>query len=102
MTDSTKQRSTSEALRRDRADGVAFTYEDDLVTATDLETGVASCGETKAEALSMLAEALTLHDGRGESVGDERAFSGEIGIDPDDGSNEPIVPPWHESEIESE
>ena len=38
--------------RDNRADGVEFIHEDDgRITARDLETGVASYGETKAEAL---------------------------------------------------
>jgi predicted RNase H-like HicB family nuclease len=58
--------------RDDRAEGVDFIHEDDgRVTARDRETGVASFGETKAEALRMLAEALELHEGGGEPVTDE-------------------------------
>jgi hypothetical protein len=50
-------------------DGVEFVHEDDgRITARDLETGVASYGETKTEALRMLAEALELHEGGGEPV----------------------------------
>lgn len=63
-------------------DGVTLVHEDDgRVTAVDEETGVASYGDTKAEALRMLAEALELHDGVGEPVSDDdlRAF----GLDPD-------------------
>ena len=63
--------------------GVEFIHEDDgRVTARDVETGVASFGETKAEALAMLAEALELHDRTGGdiSAGDLRAF----GLDPED------------------
>jgi hypothetical protein len=53
-------------------EGVEFIHEDDgQITARDLETGVASFGETKAEALRMLAEALELHEGDGEPVTDE-------------------------------
>lgn len=68
-----------------REEGVEFIHEDDgLITAVDLETGVASSGETKAEALSMLAEALTLHEGGGEPIEDEAAFFEEIGLDPEE------------------
>jgi hypothetical protein len=50
-------------------EGVEFVHEDDgSITARDIETGVASFGDTKAEALRMLAEALELHDGGGEPV----------------------------------
>jgi len=53
-------------------EGVEFIHEDDgSITAKDIETGVASFGETKAEALRMLAEALTLHEGGGEPVTDD-------------------------------
>jgi hypothetical protein len=53
-------------------EGVEFIHEEDgRITARDLETGVASFGETKTEALHMLAEALELHDGGGEPVTDE-------------------------------
>ncbi|QGA82467.1 hypothetical protein LC1Hm_1419 [Halomicrobium sp. LC1Hm] len=49
-----------------------FIHEDDgKITARDLETGVASFGETKTEALRMLAEALELHEGGGEPVTDD-------------------------------
>lgn len=55
--------------RDDRSEGVEFVHEDDgRITARDLETGIASYGETKAEALEMLAEALTLHEGGGDPV----------------------------------
>ena len=52
-------------------EGVEFIHEDDgSITARDIETGVASFGETKAEALRMLAEAIELHEG-GEPVTEE-------------------------------
>lgn len=66
----------------ERKEGVVFIHEDDgRITARDIETGVASFGETKAEALAMLAEALELHDGGGEPVTDDDLE--EMGIDPD-------------------
>ncbi|MFB6201506.1 MAG: hypothetical protein ABEI98_05810 [Halorhabdus sp.] len=53
-------------------EGVEFIHEDGgRITARDLETGVASFDETKAEALRMLAEALACHEGGGEPVTDE-------------------------------
>ncbi|MDZ7850198.1 MAG: hypothetical protein U5K70_05090 [Halodesulfurarchaeum sp.] len=53
-------------------EGVEFIHEaDGSITARDLETGVASFGETKTKALRMLAEALELHEGAGEPVTDE-------------------------------
>ena len=61
------------ATREDSSEkGVEFIHEDDgRITARDIETGVASYGETKTEALHMLAEALELHEGGGEPVTDE-------------------------------
>lgn len=64
-------------------DGVEFIQgEDGRITAVDRETGVASYGETKVEALRMLAEALELHQGDGDPVTDEDLL--EMGLDPDD------------------
>jgi predicted RNase H-like HicB family nuclease len=64
-------------------EGVEFIHEDDgSITARDTETGVASFGDTKAEALRMLAEALELHEGGGEPVSDEDLR--EMGLDPAD------------------
>jgi hypothetical protein len=67
-------------------EGVEFIREGDgRITARDLETGVASFGETKAEALRMLAEALELHEGGGEPVTDEDLEEwGLDGIEPGD------------------
>jgi hypothetical protein len=63
-------------------EGVEFIQEDDgSITARDKETGVASFGDTKAEALAMLAEALMLHEGGGEPVTDEDLE--EWGLDTD-------------------
>jgi len=70
-------------------EGVEFIHEDDgSITARDKETGVASFGETKAEALAMLAEALTLHDGGGEPVTDEGLEA--WGLDPEAEGNEDL------------
>jgi predicted RNase H-like HicB family nuclease len=61
--------------------GVEFIHEEDgSITARDKETGVASFGDSKAEALRMLAEALTLHEGGGEPVSDEDLK--EMGLEP--------------------
>ena len=92
------------AVHADRDDvkneGVEFIHEaDGSITARDIETGVASFGDTKAEALLMLAEALALHTGEaGEPVTDEDLR--EIGIDPDDVSDdlEPSSAPWFDSD----
>lgn len=46
---------------------------------------VASCGETREEALEMPDEAVALHTGEaGELIEDEEAFLREIGIDHDE------------------
>ena len=71
----------------DRADGVEFTYEEELVTARDIESGVAASGTSKPVALSRLADALTLHAGGGEPIDDEAAFLEAIGVDPDEIDN---------------
>ena len=68
---------------------VEFIYEDDgRITARDLETGVASYGEIKAEALVMLAEALSLHTAEGEPVSDE--ILREFGLDPENTGDESL------------
>ena len=70
------------ATRNGRSEGVEFIHEDDgSLTAVDLETGVASFGDTKSEALAMLAEALELHEGGGEPVTDDDLEA--LGLDPD-------------------
>ncbi len=82
------------AIHGARETGVEFTYEEELVTATDIETGIASSGETKSEALTMLSEALELHEGGGEPIEDEEAFLREIGIDPAEIDEDESPPPW--------
>lgn len=77
----------------DRTDGVEFTYEEELVTARDIESGVAASGTSKPIALSRLADALTLHAGGGEPIDDEAAFLEEIGVDSDE-INDTGEPPW--------
>jgi predicted RNase H-like HicB family nuclease len=81
--------------RDERNGGVEFVYEDDgRITAKDLETGVASFGDDRAEALRMLADALDAHHGEGESVdGDELAV--ELGLEADEVGTEGH-PPWDE------
>lgn len=71
-------------------DGVEFSYDADkgLYTALDVETGVASSGHSRSEALAMLAEALELHEGGGEPVTD--ADLREWGLDPDDFDSKPL------------
>lgn len=74
------------ATRDEKSSGVVFEQEaGGSVTARDLETGLARGGETRAEALSQLAEVLELHEGGGEPVTDEDLR--EMGLDPDDGDD---------------
>lgn len=75
-------------------EGVEFLYEEDLVTARDIESGVAASGETKAAALAMLADTLTLHEGGGEPIDDEAEFLREIGIDPERIEADDSPPQW--------
>lgn len=64
---------------------IHLALEDGLWVAKDVETGVASQGETREEALEMLDEAVALHTGEiGEPIEDEEAFLEELGIDPDE------------------
>lgn len=68
-----------------RDETVEFVHEDSgLVTARDRETGLTADGESKAEALGMLAQVLTLHEGDGKSIEEEAAFLLEIGLDPEE------------------
>ncbi|WP_042662930.1 hypothetical protein [Haloferax sp. ATB1] len=70
----------------DDFEGVEFIREDDgSITARDTETGLARGGDTRAEALSQLAEALVLHEGGGEPITDDD-FE-ELGLDPDEFEN---------------
>ena len=67
---------------------IILTEEDGWWVATDVETGVASQGETREEALEMLDEAVALHKGEiGESIeswDEEKAVLEELGIDPEE------------------
>lgn len=73
--------------------GVEFVHEDDgRVTARHIESGVASFGETEAEALRQLADALDSHFGQGEPIDDPHAYLEELDIDVEIGSDGP--PPW--------
>ena len=61
--------------RDGKRDGVEFIHEDDgSVTARDLETGLQRGGDTRAEALVQLAEALRLEAGGGEPIDDPDRF----------------------------
>jgi predicted RNase H-like HicB family nuclease len=59
----------------DPPDRVEFIHEDDgRVTARHVESGVAFFGDTEAEALRQLADALDSHFGAGEEVDDPEAY----------------------------
>lgn len=71
-------------------------------SAIDEDLGVASCGDTREEALEMLDEAVALHTGEaGEPVTDEDLE--ELGLDPESVSNEVEVPdaPWFDDADET-
>lgn len=73
--------------------------EDGGWSAIDEELNVASQGETRAEALEMLDEAMALHKGEiGEPVTDDDLRA--LGIDPESVPDEPQEPdvPWFDSE----
>ena len=56
-------------------------------SAIDEETGVASCGDTRSEALDMLDEAVELHESDEDSIetaAEEREVLRDLGIDPDE------------------
>jgi predicted RNase H-like HicB family nuclease len=77
----------------DAGEGVEYIHEEDgSITARDIETGVASFGETKAEALAMLAEALGLYRGEiGHEPTDEELR--ELGVDPETARTQGELPP---------
>lgn len=53
-------------------------------SAVDEETGVASQGPSREEALEALDEALRLHRGEGEAIEDEDAALRDLGLDPEE------------------
>jgi len=69
--------------------GVEFVEEEDdgRVTATHVESGVSSFGDTEAEALRELADALDSHFGDGEAIDNPEAFLEELGIDAEIGAS---------------
>ena len=71
-------------------------------SAIDEDLGVASCGDTREEALEMLDEAVALHTGEaGEPVTDEDLE--ELGLDPDEVPDKAGVPdaPWFDDADET-
>ena len=74
---------------------IEFVHEDDgRVTARHVESGVASFGDTEAEALRQLADAFDSHFGDGEEIADPEAYLAELGIDVEIDADE--SPPWLE------
>jgi predicted RNase H-like HicB family nuclease len=83
----------------ERHDEVHLWREGKTWIAKDVATGVASQGDSRGEALEMLDEAVALHRGEaGRPVTDEDLA--ELGIDPEDVSDEPEEPdaPWFDDE----
>ncbi|GAA0271301.1 type II toxin-antitoxin system HicB family antitoxin [Halobacterium noricense] len=77
----------------DPPSGVEFIHKNDgRMTARHVESGVASFGDTEAEALRQLADALDSHVGRGEEIDDPEACLEELGIDAEIREDGP--PPW--------
>lgn len=61
---------------------IEFVHGDDgRVTARHVESGVASFGDTEAEALRQLADALASHFGDGEEISDPQGHLADHGID---------------------
>ncbi|MFB6068717.1 MAG: hypothetical protein ABEJ90_02195 [Halobacterium sp.] len=79
------------ASRNVDEDGIHFVREEDgSVTAVDEATGLERGGDTKAEALSQLAEVLALREGGGEPIEDPEEFlREELDVDPSDDDREP-------------
>ncbi|SDY42725.1 type II toxin-antitoxin system HicB family antitoxin [Halopenitus persicus] len=72
--------------------------DEELWSAIDVATGVASCGETRLEALEMLDEAVALHTGEaGRPVTDDDLR--EWGLDPEPPDEEDVSdPPWFDTD----
>lgn len=67
---------------------ITLTDEGDWWVAKDTETGVASQGKTRTEALENLDEAVAGYHGEGEAVTEEELR--EIGIDPENNTSASI------------
>lgn len=61
-------------------------------SAVDTDSGVASAGETRREALEKLDEAVALHDGSDGAVEGETTLLREFGIDPTDVTDARALP----------
>jgi predicted RNase H-like HicB family nuclease len=75
-----------------RESSVRITYEEGFgYAARHVETGVASQGETEAEALAALAEALALyHRDEDEARAPDEEWFDRFGVDPDATGDEPL------------
>lgn len=83
------------ATRKDAdLEGIESVREDDgSITARDLETGLARGGDTRAEALTKLAEVLELHEGGGGPIEDSDEFlTEELDIDSDERGKDRELP----------
>jgi predicted RNase H-like HicB family nuclease len=92
---------TSDPGKRPRSEHITLQLSEDgeVWLVRDEDTGVATQGETREEALEMLDEAVALHTGEaGEPVTDEDLR--EWGIDPDEVPDEPTTPeaPWFDGD----
>ena len=77
------------ATRDDRTEEVVFEREDDDgITARDVETELARGGDTRAGALSQLADVLKLETGGGELIIDDDLDA--MGLDPDHEGDEEL------------
>jgi predicted RNase H-like HicB family nuclease len=82
---------------------ITLTEEGEWWVAKDEDAGVASQGRTRNKALDNLDEAVALHNGKiGEPIKDEDAFLREIGIDPEEVKQPATVPPWEQSDRDTE
>lgn len=72
-------------------DVVVLIEEDSGYSVIDPATGIASQGETRVEALRMLAEAIELHEGDSEMSPED--IYAELDIDPE-AVPEDAAPPW--------
>lgn len=80
--------STRDGDAEDSGQEIRLVHSEECWVATDVETGVASQGETRSAALENLDEALALHRSDvGDSIetaDEERDVLQELGIDPDE------------------
>ncbi|MCH7659246.1 MAG: hypothetical protein IH933_01230 [Euryarchaeota archaeon] len=80
------------ASRDRRSEGIEFIHEDDgSITARDIETGLARGGDTRAAALSQLAEVLALAENDDEPIEDPDEFLRTHDIEP---TADVETPPW--------